>query len=110
MSWYNLLRRRSAAAARRTLSNCTRSSSEVEQDALEAHVRFQRMSAFSMFLELREVPVELGPPVRHPSRHLRANPKDNLVGQIDEGAQARGHVAASWTIEAISGIRGRPLA
>jgi hypothetical protein len=28
------------------------------------------------------------------------------VGQIDEGAQARSHVAASWIIEAISGIRG----
>src|ERR1700738_4395491 len=55
-------------------------------------------------------PVELGPPVRHPSRRLRAIPKDNLLGQIDEGAQARGHVAASWIIEAISGIRGRPLA
>jgi hypothetical protein len=57
-----------------------------------------------------EVPVELGPPVRCPSRRLRAIPKDNLLGQIDEGAQARGHVAASWIIEAISGIRGRPLA
>jgi hypothetical protein len=45
-----------------------------------------------------------------PSRRLRAIPKDNLMGQIDEGAQARGHVAASWIIEAISGIRGRPLA
>src|SRR5580704_4486625 len=52
----------------------------------------------------------IGPPVRHPSRRLRAIPKDNLLGQIDEGAQARGHVAASWIIEAISGIGGRPLA
>src|SRR5258705_6084243 len=52
----------------------------------------------------------IGPPVRYPSRRLRAIPKDNLLGQIDEGAQARGHVAASWIIEAISGIRGRPLA
>jgi hypothetical protein len=52
----------------------------------------------------------IGPPVRYPSRRLRAIPKDNLVGQIDEGAQARSHVAASRIIEAISGIRGRPLA
>src|SRR5258708_22723675 len=52
----------------------------------------------------------IGPPVRYPSRRLRAIPKDNLLGQIDEGAQARGHVTASWIIEAISGIRGRPLA
>src|SRR5258708_16126693 len=53
---------------------------------------------------------DTGPPVRHPSRRLRAIPRDNLLGQIDEGAQARSHVAASWIIEAISGIRGRPLA
>jgi hypothetical protein len=46
-------------------------------------------------IELREVPVELGPLVRHSSRRLRAIPKDNLLCQIDEGAQARGHVAAS---------------
>ncbi len=52
----------------------------------------------------------IGPPVRYPSRRLRAMPEDNLLGQIDEGAQACGHVAASWIIEAISGIRGRPLA
>jgi hypothetical protein len=52
----------------------------------------------------------IGPPVRYPSRGLRGIPKDNLFGQIDEGAQARGHVAASWIIEAISGKRGRPLA
>jgi hypothetical protein len=38
------------------------------------------------------------------SRRLRAIPRDNLPGQIDEGAQARGHVAASWIVEAISGI------
>ena len=50
-----------------------------------------------------------GPPVRCPSRR-RAIPKDHLLGQIDEGAQARGHVAASWIIEAISGIGGCPLA
>src|ERR1700689_1581963 len=56
------------------------------------------------------LPVERGPALRCPSRRLRAIPKDNLLGQIDEGAQARGHVAASWIIEAISGIRGRPLA
>jgi hypothetical protein len=67
-------------------------------------------STFLMCLELREVPVELGPPVRHPSRRLRAISKDNLLGQIHEGAQARGHMAASWIIEPISGIRGRPLA
>src|SRR5580693_5349076 len=48
--------------------------------------------------------------VRHPSRRLRAIPKDNLLGQIDEGAQARGHVAASRIVEAISGKRGRPFA
>src|SRR6202012_2062238 len=44
-----------------------------------------------------------------PSRR-RAIPKDHLFAQIDEGAQARGHVAASWIIEAISGIGGCPLA
>ena len=32
--------------------------------------------------------------VRHPSRRLRAIPKNNFLGQIDEGAQARGHVKA----------------
>ena len=52
----------------------------------------------------------IGPPVRYPSRRLRAMPEDNLVGQIDEGAQACGHVTASWIIEAIPGIRGRPVA
>src|ERR1700687_5028268 len=51
----------------------------------------------------------IGPPVRYPSRRLRGIPKDNLLGQIDEGAQARGHVPASWVIEAISGIRGGAL-
>src|ERR1700730_2712673 len=51
----------------------------------------------------------IGPPVRCPSRR-RAISKDHLLGQIDEGAQARGHVAASWIIEAISGIGGCPLA
>jgi hypothetical protein len=40
-----------------------------------------------------------------PSRR-RAIPKDRLLGQIDEGAQARGYVAASWIIEAISGMGG----
>jgi hypothetical protein len=64
----------------------------------------------SNVLELREVPIELGPPVRCRSRRLCAIPKDNLLGQINERAQARGHVTASWIIEAISGIRGRPLA
>ena len=34
----------------------------------------------------------------------------NLLRKIDEGAQARAHVAVPWIIEAISGIRGRPLA
>jgi hypothetical protein len=52
----------------------------------------------------------IGPPVRCPSRRLRAIPKDDLLGQIDEGAQACGHVAASWIVETISGIRRRPLA
>jgi hypothetical protein len=52
----------------------------------------------------------IGPPLRYPSRGLRGIPKDNLFGQIDEGAQACGHVAASWIIEAISGIGGCPLA
>jgi hypothetical protein len=61
-------------------------------------------------LKLREVPIELGPLVRCPSRRLCAIPRDNLLGQIDEGAQARGHVAAAWIIQAISRIRGRPLA
>jgi hypothetical protein len=61
-------------------------------------------------LEPCKVPIEFGPPVRCPSRRLRAIPKDNLLGQIDEGTQARGHVAASGIVEAISGIRGRPLA
>ena len=54
--------------------------------------------------------LELGPLVRCPSRRLCAIPRDNLLGQIDEGAQARGHVAAAWIIQAISRIRGRPLA
>jgi hypothetical protein len=56
-------------------------------------------------LELREVPIELGPLVRCPSRRLCAIPNDDLVSQIDdlvsqidEGAQARGHVAAPWII------------
>jgi hypothetical protein len=48
--------------------------------------------------------------VHGPSGHLRAIKKDNLLGQIHDGAQTRGHVAASWIIEAISGIGGRPLA
>jgi hypothetical protein len=61
-------------------------------------------------LKLRAVPIELGPLVRCPSRRLCAIPRDNLLGQIDEGAQARGHVAAAWIIQAISRIRGRPLA
>jgi len=61
-------------------------------------------------LKLREVPIELGPLVRCPSRRLCAIPRDNLLGQIDEGAQARGHVAASWIIQAISRIRGRAIA
>jgi hypothetical protein len=42
-----------------------------------------------------EVPVEFGAPLGHPSRRLRAILRDNLLGQIDEGAQARGHVTAS---------------
>jgi hypothetical protein len=63
----------------------------------------------SKLIELKVIIQHAGPPVRHPSRRLRAIPRDNLVGQINEGAQARGHVAASWIIEAISGIRGRPL-
>jgi hypothetical protein len=63
----------------------------------------------SKLIELIVIIQRAGPPVRHPSRRLRAIPRDNLLGQIDEGAQARSHVAASWIIEAISGIRGRPL-
>jgi hypothetical protein len=81
----------------------------LERDYSGVSVRLDS-GALSTCLELCEVPVELGPPVRHPSRRLRAIPKENLMGQIDEGTQARGHVAASWIIEAISGIRGRPLA
>src|SRR3981189_134281 len=63
----------------------------------------------SKLIELDVIIQGAGPPVRHPSRRLRAIPRDNLLGQIDEGAQARSHVAASWIIEAISGIPGRPL-
>jgi hypothetical protein len=63
----------------------------------------------SKLIELNVIIQRAGPPVRHPSRRLRAIPRHNLLGQIDEGAQARSHVAASWIIEAISGIRGRPL-
>ena len=37
----------------------------------------------------------VGPPVRCPSRRLRAIPKDDLLGQIDEGAQARGQCRAN---------------
>jgi hypothetical protein len=59
---------------------------------------------------IAEVAIELRPLVRCPLRRLCAIPRDNLLGQIDEGAQARGHVAASWIIQAISRIRGRPLA
>jgi hypothetical protein len=40
----------------------------------------------------------IGPLVQCPSRRFRAIPKDNLVSQIHEGAQARGHVAAPWII------------
>jgi hypothetical protein len=50
------------------------------------------------------------PPEKGFSRRLCAIPRDNLLGQIDEGAQARGHVAAAWIIQAISRIPGRPLA
>jgi hypothetical protein len=67
-------------------------------------------SIFSRRLELRGVQVKLRAPPGRSSRRLRAIPKGNLVGQIDEGAQARGHVAASWIVEAKSRIRGRPLA
>jgi hypothetical protein len=63
----------------------------------------------SKLIELNVIIQRAGPPVRHPSRRLHAIPRDNLLGQIDEGAQARSYVAASWIIEAISGIRGRPL-
>jgi hypothetical protein len=63
----------------------------------------------SKLIELNVIIQRAEPPVRHPLRRLRAIPRDNLLGQIDEGAQARSHVAASWIIEAISGIRGRPL-
>jgi hypothetical protein len=63
----------------------------------------------SKLIELDVILQRAGPPIGHPSRRLRAIPRDNLLGQIDEGAQARSHVAASWIIEAISGIRGRPL-
>jgi hypothetical protein len=66
-------------------------------------------SCVSKLIELNVIIQRDGPPVRHPLRRLRAIPRDNLLGQIDEGAQARSHVAASWIIEAISGIRGRPL-
>jgi hypothetical protein len=61
-------------------------------------------------LKLREVPIELGQLLRFPSRRLCAIPNDDLVSQIDEGAQARGHVATSRIVEVISGKRGRPLA
>jgi hypothetical protein len=40
----------------------------------------------------------IGPLVRCPSRRLCAIPNDDLVSQIDEGAQARGHVATPWII------------
>jgi hypothetical protein len=63
----------------------------------------------SKLIELNVIIQRAGLPVRHPLRRLRAIPRDDLLGQIDEGAQARSHVAASWIIEAISGIRGRPL-
>src|SRR5271168_4983615 len=63
----------------------------------------------SKLIELNVIIQRAGPPVRHPSRRLRAISRDNLLGQIDEGAQARSHMAASWIIEAISRIRGRPL-
>jgi hypothetical protein len=63
----------------------------------------------SWLIKLNVIIQRAGPPVRHPSRRLRAIPRENLLRQIDEGAQARSHVAASWVIEAISGIRGRPL-
>jgi len=69
----------------------------------ESRIPFQRL------IELNVIIQRAGPPVRHPLRRLRAIPRDNLLGQIDEGAQARSHVAASRIIEAISGIRGRPL-
>jgi hypothetical protein len=63
----------------------------------------------SKLIELDVIIQRAGPPIGHPSRRLRAIPRDNLVGQIDKDAQARSHVAASWVIDAISGIRGRPL-
>ena len=64
----------------------------------------------SKLIELNVIIQRAGPPVRHPLRRLRAIPRDNLLSQIDERAQARSHVAASWIVKAISGIRGRPLA
>jgi hypothetical protein len=62
------------------------------------HMRPRDVSSSLIFyvLELREVSIELGPLVRCPSRRLCEIPRDNLLGQIDEGAQARGHVAAAW--------------
>jgi hypothetical protein len=64
----------------------------------------------SKLIELNVIIQRAGPPIRHPSRRFRAIPSDNLLGQIDEGAQAGGHVAASWIIQAISRKGGRPLA
>jgi hypothetical protein len=48
----------------------------------------------SKLIELTVIIQRAGAPVRHPLGRLRAVPRDNLLGQIDEGAQVRSHVAA----------------